>query len=95
MIITIDMTFAFIQSEPNRSNVEHRFMMCSSADMFSNSERTCKILVYLTEIAVFLLRILTLFAKRLLQFRTPVSSKFMAKFESTISIMGMHFAGGF
>ena len=67
MITTNEMTFEFIQSERNRSNVEHRFKMYSSADMFSNSERISKILEYLTDVAVFLLRILTLFAMPLLQ----------------------------
>ena len=49
MIITIELTFEFVWSEPNRSDLEHRFMVCFSADMFSNSERTSKILVYLKE----------------------------------------------
>ena len=37
MIITIEMAFEFIQSEPNRSNVAHRFMICSSAGIFQRS----------------------------------------------------------
>ena len=58
MIITIEMTFEFIQGEPY---VAHKFMLRSSADMFRNSESTCKILVYLSEVAVLLLRNITLF----------------------------------